>query len=751
MYNNTKKVKSMNNYNIKNLLQAMRSTAVAALVSIGFMACSDDTFMTQNATAPVNGNGYKISIPANIGGGGTRAVSYNSETGGYDAAFETSDFIYVYNVTKDTESMKINADGWANTTYLYPDANAKKANLIGNLGFCRWDDETSSWTEIAPEVGDELLLYYKNSGRFIYYSNRSGEVIKDYALAKVTIESINDGVIITSTASFVHPQSLYKINFTNMGSGVKINKVSIESEKNNLVNCYYPTSIQWPHEFGSVSYNYDEGTDPNDLIFMLRFANNPDNYDSGYDDNITFRAFADDGHCYVGTKHVTNELVDGKYYQADIAMTDAGLAMTMTNNTTGDLVELYEAISINTKNADYTAANYGNDVTIEWYGGENTLTFKNLTLRNQGNVIRVFTDQNDMENTKDHHLILDGVNTLCSIGGFDNFNIDRNSSINISGLSGSQLIIEKGGMHVFTDATMTIESGEIIVNSLLGIGQNSTLKVEGGVLTTNRLESWHETSRCIISKDGKVRIASDSYVREGLIKAAEGYALMVSREGEYITYTVTEDDGSGLAKSITMTPTATLGYYRDHKGSKSSGDYRLNVVVMPENTKDKSLTFKTSNPNVVEIEDVKDNYVYIRPTGVGVATVTATTTDGSNLSAECVVTVKPLCGIWYQNYDVKASLGSLPFINPLTIEGNGVTNITYTSSDESVATVNASTGEVTIAAGATVGQTATITAVATFTDDGEYYYGGWNEASYTVTVVSVAGQGKREDYESDTW
>jgi hypothetical protein len=356
-----------------------------------------------------------------------------------------------------------------------------------------------------------------------------------------------------------------------------------------------------------------------------------------------------------------------------------------------------------------------------------------------------------MENTKDHHLILDGVNTLCSIGGFDNFNIDRNSSINISGLSGSQLIIEKGGMHVFTDATMTIESGEIIVNSLLGIGQNSTLKVEGGVLTTNRLESWHETSRCIISKDGKVRIASDSYVREGLIKAAEGYALMVSREGEYITYTVTEDDGSGLAKSITMTPTATLGYYRDHKGSKSSGDYRLNVVVMPENTKDKSLTFKTSNPNVVEIEDVKDNYVYIRPTGVGVATVTATTTDGSNLSAECVVTVKPLGGIWYQNYDVKASLGSLPFINPLTIEGNGVTNITYTSSDESVATVNASTGEVTIAAGATVGQTATITAVATFTDDGEFYYGGWNEASYTVTVASVAGQGKREDYESDTW
>ena len=164
------------------------------------------------------------------------------------------------------------------------------------------------------------------------------------------------------------------------------------------------------------------------------------------------------------------------------------------------------------------------------------------------------------------------------------------------------------------------------------------------------------------------------------------------------------------------------------------------------------MTCTTSNPNAVEIEEVGVSWVSLRPNGLGVATVTVTTNDDTNLSSECIVTVKPLGGIWYENYEVNVTPGSQPFINPLKIVGKGVTSVTYTSSDESIATVNASTGEVTIAAGATAGQTVYIYARATLTEDGEYYYPEWcGFDSYHVNIVAPTGQGQREDYGPGEW
>ena len=127
----------MNNNNIKNLRQAMLSTAVAALVSIGFTACADETFMTQKSTAPTDG--YQVCIPANIGGGDTRAIAYNSESGGYDATFEATDEIYVYDVNK--KAMGIGS--------LKPDTEGKNANLVGELTTFRGQSNQ----DVLPEVG----------------------------------------------------------------------------------------------------------------------------------------------------------------------------------------------------------------------------------------------------------------------------------------------------------------------------------------------------------------------------------------------------------------------------------------------------------------------------------------------------------------------------------------------------------------------------------------------------------------------
>ena len=716
----------MNNNIIKSLRRTLLCTVAAAAVTIGFTACADEAFTTQNTTAPANG--YQVIIPSNMGGGDTRAIAYNSETGGYDETFELTDRIYVYNNK---------LEGWSDGP-LKPDSEGKSTNLVGTLNFYSED--------IA--VGDELLLCYK--GTSFYYSRdfSSDTSLSDYSLATVKITDIKDGVIKTSAATFKNLQSVYKINFTGIASdNVKIKKVFIESEQRKLVNYYRPTNKEWPNDFGPVTYTFEEeGRDLSDFIFLLRFADNPDNQkDSGNpntsSDVISFRSLGSDGHFYVGTKSVTADLENSKYYQADVAMADAGMAMTLTNNTTGEVVVLDSYTQIHSNQAPYTLEHNGYDLDLEWDGGENPLTFKNISLSTPYEGFRLVPDQSDPDNTKNHYLVLEGENTLYCNYSDQGFKVLDGSALYVSAKSSEGKLNITQGMIRLNSATMTLESGEITVNGYIRMNDNSTIKVEGGVLTANTLYGWN--SSCIISKGGKLRIAKNSYISEGLIKAAEGYTLVVNDDGEYWAYTAIEDDGSGLAKSIVVMPGAvTLTY-----GLSDWGGEELRAYVYPETTKDQSVTWKTSNPDVVEVYGEGK----IRATGVGVATVTATTKDGTNLSAECIVTVKPVGGIMYENYEVSVTPESQPFINPLTIEGN-ITSITYTSSDTSVATVNASTGEVTITSGATAGQTVTITANATVEEDGVYFYPEYRRtSSYTVKLVSSIGQGERNNYTPGSW
>ena len=95
---------------------------------------------------------------------------------------------------------------------------------------------------------------------------------------------------------------------------------------------------------------------------------------------------------------------------------------------------------------------------------------------------------------------------------------------------------------------------------------------------------------------------------------------------------------------------------------------------------------------------------------------------------ETAVTPQKTAGsISYATESVKKTSDSTAFTNELTKIGNGT--VTYSSSDETVATVNASTGEVTIVGAGT----ATITA--TVVDSDTYTY-AVKTASYTVKVLS---------------
>ena len=551
----------MNNNIIKSLRRSLFCTVAAAAVAIGFTACADDSLVTQNTPAPANVGGYKLSIPANMGGGGTRAIAYNSETGGYDATFETTDRIFIYDVTKNAEGIEKTEWGW-NIASLNPDANGKTANLCGVIdGFRSWN----SGEDVKPEIGDELMLFYNTDGTYLNYNRYyTGDWyynsdIADYAIASVKITSIDGGVIKTEPSSFWNPQSIYKINFKGIGSDVKIKKVTIGSEQRKLVSYYRPTDVGWPNEFGNVTYIYkEEGIAQDDLIFLLRFADNSNDdqeTESTSGDVLSFFVEASDGHCYKGTKSITTDLENGKYYQADVTMADAGLAMTLTNTTTGELVTLnYSSIGINTTDASYIAENTGYDKRLEWYGGNNTLTLKDVSVYNTYDCFILafcYNDPEGSDETKVHKLILDGVNTLNLNYNYDYaINVEENSSLIISAQNG----------------------GKLNTNATIRLSTNATLLIESGEVTANGF-SYSNNVSVLLSGDAKLRVRG-SY---GFIKGASGYVINTTTDGEYTVYTVTAAPPYEDPIALSAATTADIG-----KIVGSDGNVHVLYWALPE-------------------------------------------------------------------------------------------------------------------------------------------------------------------------
>lgn len=510
----------------------MLSTVAAAIVFIGFTACSDEMTLTKNSSAPADG--YKVCIPASIGGGETRAIAYNSETGGYDATFETTDAIIAH---YRTDNFALHS-----REPLKPNVNGKSANLVGKLEFYSYNPDTQTETLVTPAVGDELHLFYKSTTYFDYSRDFSNQwdMETDYAEATVKITAINDGTITTSPATFRNCQSIFDVNFSGIASGVKIKKMMIASNLDKLVSSYNILDPYQQDRFGSVTYTYkNEGTDQHKLTFLLRFATNPNSQSSEPGDVITFKAVGSDGHVYSGTKSVSADLENGKYYHADVAMADLGLAMTLTNNTTGELLDLSNYIGLDTRDYSYTATNNGYGTCIEWYGGDQELILKDLNMYNSNDgAIAVKCNEADPTNIIVHNLVLEGVNTLNVTGYHTSLTVQYNCSLKISSRSSGKLILKADdmGLNLWDNGTvLTIESGEVTVDGRFGIGTNSS---------------------CVITNSGKLRVLTQkNYSSEG-IKAGSGYVLQTATEGDYTVYTVKD---APEPKALSEVTTADLG------------------------------------------------------------------------------------------------------------------------------------------------------------------------------------------------
>ena len=240
----------------------------------------------------------------------------------------------------------------------------------------------------------------------------------------------------------------------------------------------------------------------------------------------------------------------------------------------------------------------------------------------------------------------------------------------------------------------------------LNIGASETLSATVAPAdATNKKVTWKSSDAAVATVDTNGKVTA--------VKAGEA------------TITVTTEDGGKTATCKVTVKTATIAVtgVTLNKTATSllvGGSETLTATVAPAEATNKKVTWKSDKPEIASVD------ANGKVTGVkaGEATITVTTEDGGK-TATCKVTVKPNLVSEITLAALAIYVGESKAVTA-TVKPDDATNkeLTWTSSDETVATVDA-TGKVT---GKKIG-TATITATA---QDGSGVSG-----SCTVTVLSA--------------
>jgi uncharacterized protein YjdB len=141
---------------------------------------------------------------------------------------------------------------------------------------------------------------------------------------------------------------------------------------------------------------------------------------------------------------------------------------------------------------------------------------------------------------------------------------------------------------------------------------------------------------------------------------------------------------------------------------------KLNEKVLPEYTNNKKVNWKSSNEKVATVDENGNVTAVVseNPVGQGTCKITATTADGTNLSASCDVTVDikaESIGFSLKSYTI-TNLGQTPSFTPKILPENTANkNVTWKSSNTNIATVNPSTGVIKAVSNGTCKITATTT------------------------------------------
>jgi hypothetical protein len=573
------------------------SLAAAAVALCGMTACTNDDNIIADEPAteqPAAVTAYQVSIPATIGGDGTtRAVDYNSQTGGLDATFTTADNIVVY-LNKGAQSC-YSTESKDVYSKLHPDQAGKSANLTGTMKFVKnyhYDtSEPLAWATL--EVNDQLTLYYNTANGVFDYSGQTGTLAGlsgyDFAEATVRVESATGtstgGYTATTTkAQFKNAQSMFRLNFSGLPTGVGVKSVTVSSAGGKLYTGKVTT--------GDVSITLDDAARTANGEGVVYAALRFDALGSGETDDVTFYVTGTDDVLYTATKtSPSGGFANGKYYKSSITLSPAPTVLTGTVNlatitrdaTIGNGATLTGTLSSNVKitiaddaavTLDGVTINGVYDGSYAWAGltceGDATITlsgtntvrgfYRNypgiqpgpagttLTIEGSGSLAA-------SSNGSAHgigpntggtcgNIVIQGSATVTANGGSNAAGIGSAATVSYSsGYSASVC----GDITIGGSANVTATGGQQAAGIGTGKGWNSSnktqcgnIRIEGGIVTAT-------------GGMGAAAIGSSWYSQCGTITITDGItSVTATREGTYTTDFIGVGDSNSTCGTVSI-------------------------------------------------------------------------------------------------------------------------------------------------------------------------------------------------------
>ena len=207
---------------------------------------------------------------------------------------------------------------------------------------------------------------------------------------------------------------------------------------------------------------------------------------------------------------------------------------------------------------------------------------------------------------------------------------------------------------------------------------SETLTLVATVLPENATDKSVEWS----SSDESVAVVDDN----GVVTAIS--------VGEAII-TATAIDGSGVSATcqVTVVPTLAMSIELDKTeyNVEEKSDFQLVATVLPEHTTNKEVAWSSSDKWIASV----DNNGFVTVYAVGEAIITATTTDGTNLSATCRINVYSDVNEVSGNNVVVATIGDNIVVKNAPL--GDIVNV-YDSNGALVKSVTATDGSVVIEA-----------------------------------------------------
>ena len=185
----------------------------------------------------------------------------------------------------------------------------------------------------------------------------------------------------------------------------------------------------------------------------------------------------------------------------------------------------------------------------------------------------------------------------------------------------------------------------------------------------------------------------------------------------------TSTDGTNLSDSckITVLPVlvSSVSLNKENVILKNNESLKLEAKLTPENASNKIVVWESLNADIVTVSSEG----LLKGVGIGTTKVVVTTTDGTELSDTCIVSVEPIMisSMSLNKTSATLNVGDNLFL-AVAVKPNDATNksVSWKSSDETIATVNAngvvtalSLGETVITVTATDGSGVSATCVVT--------------------------------------